>query len=168
MDLNRVATFVQVVEAGNFTAAARRLKLPTSSVSRSIKKLERELGIVLLERTTRSISLTEAGRAYYERASEAVTGLDEAGKLASDAARDVTGVVRVAAPPEVMSQLVTIIGSCVVEYPRIHVDVITTARGAELVGSDVDIAIVLGPLPDSSLIVKKLGVSTHRLYASSA
>ena len=168
MDLNRVATFIRVVEAGSFTAAATRLQLPTSSVSRSVAKLEQDLGIVLLERTTRRISLTDAGRAYYERAREAVAGLDEATVLAGEAAREPSGVVRLAAPPELGGKLAIVLGAFTRLNPRIHVDVVTTARGAELVGAEVDIAIVHGRLEDSELIVRKLGVSVHRLYASSA
>ncbi|WP_164011452.1 LysR family transcriptional regulator [Pyxidicoccus trucidator] len=168
MDLNRVATFLRVVEAGSFTAAATRLQLPTSSVSRSVAKLEEDLGIVLLERTTRKISLTDAGRAYYERAREAVAGLDEATLLAGETAREPSGIVHVAAPPEVTGKLAGALGEFVRLYPKIHVDVITTARGAELVGGQVDIAIVPGRLEDSALIVRRLGVSVHRLYAASS
>ncbi|MCP3142300.1 LysR family transcriptional regulator [Pyxidicoccus xibeiensis] len=168
MDLNRIATFIRVVEAGTFTAAATRLKLPTSSVSRSVAKLEEELGIVLLERTTRRVSLTESGRAYYERAREAVAGLDEATLLAGEAAKDPSGVVHLAAPPELTGKLATVLGGFVRSHPKIHVDIITTARGAELLGGEVDLAIVSGPLEDSSLIVRKLGMSVNRLFASTA
>jgi DNA-binding transcriptional LysR family regulator len=168
MNLNRVATFLHVVEAGTFTAAATRLHVPTSSVSRSVAKLEGELGIVLLERTTRRVSLTEAGRAYYERAREAVAGLDEAAVLAGQSASEPSGVVHLAAPPEMMGKLSLSLGEFVRRHPKIHVDVITTSRGAELVGSGVDIAIVLGPLEDSSLVVRKLGTSVHRLYAAAS
>src|SRR5512139_1210702 len=168
MDLNRIATFIRVVEAGTFTSAAKRLKLPTSSVSRSVAKLEHELGIVLLERTTRRVALTDAGRAYFERAREAVAGLDEAVELAGEAAREASGIVHVAAPPEIAAKLAATIGPFVLRHPKVHVDVITTARGAELVGGEVDIAIVLGPLEDSALIVRRLGVSAHRLYASAS
>ncbi|MFP2925126.1 LysR family transcriptional regulator [Pyxidicoccus sp. 3LG] len=166
MDLNRIATFIHVVEAGTFTAAATRLKLPTSSVSRSVAKLEQDLGIVLLERTTRRISLTEAGRAYYERAREAVAGLDEATQLAGEAAIEPSGIVRLAAPPELMGKIASTLGDFVRRHPKIHVDVVTTARGAELVGGDVDIAITSGPLADSSLMVRRLGMTVSRLYAS--
>jgi DNA-binding transcriptional LysR family regulator len=168
MDLNRVITFLRVVEAGSFTAAATRLQLPTSSVSRSIAKLEHELDIVLLERTTRRVALTDAGRAYYERAREAVAGLDEATVLAGEAAREPSGVVHLAAPAEMAAHLAQLIGEFVRRYPKIHVDVITTARGADLVGAEVDIAIVLGRQPDSSLIVRKLGATVQKLYASPA
>ncbi|NMO21492.1 LysR family transcriptional regulator [Pyxidicoccus fallax] len=168
MDLNRVATFIRVVEAGSFTAAATRLQLPTSSVSRSVAKLEQELGLVLLERTTRRISLTDAGRAYYERAREAVAGLDEATALAGEAAREPSGVVHVAAPPELVGKLAVTLGEFVRLYPKIHVDVMTTARGAELVGAEVDIAIVHGQLADSEHMVRKLGTSEHRLFAAAS
>lgn len=168
MDLNRIATFVRVVESGSFTAAAAYMKLPTSSVSRSVSKLETDLGLVLLERTTRKIALTDAGRAYYERAREAVAGLDEATALANEAASEPSGLVHLAAPPEVMGRLAASLGTFVKQHPRIQVEVITTARGAELVGSEVDLAICLGRLEDSALIARKLGTSVHRLYGSTA
>src|SRR5258706_6162076 len=100
MDLNRAATFVRVIEAGNFTRAAEQLGLPTSSVSRGVAKLEHDLGVTLLERTTRRIALTEAGRAFFERAREALAGLEEANSLALDAAQEAHGLVRVALPPD--------------------------------------------------------------------
>lgn len=166
MNLNRVATFLHVVDAGSFTAAAAKLQLPTSSVSRSVAKLEEELGLVLLERTTRKLSLTDAGRVYYERAREAVAGLDEATELASETAREASGVVHLAAPPEMQAKLASLIGEFVRLHPKIQIDVVTTARGAELVGGDVDLAIVVGRLEDSALIVRRLGVATSRMYAS--
>ena len=168
MDLNRVVTFLRVVEAGSFTAAAKDLHLPTSSVSRSVAKLERDLGIVLLERTTRSVSLTDAGRTYYERARDAVSGLDEAMQLAGEAAAEPSGIVRLAAPPELSGKITTTLGAFVRLHPKIHVDVVTTARGAELIGAEVDLAIVLGRLEDSSHMVRKLGTTVHRLYASAS
>jgi DNA-binding transcriptional LysR family regulator len=166
MDLNRVATFVRVVEAGTFTAAAARMHLPTSSVSRSVAKLEQDLGLTLLERTTRRVSLTDAGRVYYERAREAVQGLDEATQLAGEAASEPSGVVHLAAPPEMVGKLAQVLGSFVRRYPKLHVDVISTARGAEMVGAEVDIAFVTGRLEDSALIVRRIGTNVQRLFAS--
>lgn len=168
MDLNRAATFVRVVEAGSFTAAAGALRLPPSSVSRAVAKLEGELGVTLLERTTRKLALTDAGRAYFERAREAVAGLDEAGALAVDAAREPQGLVRLAAPPEMSGHLAALLGELLARHPRLAVDVTFTARGAELVGTQVDLAVVVGPLVDSSLIVKKLGTTSDRLFAAPA
>lgn len=168
MDLNRVATFVRVVESGSFTAAAGKLRLPTSSVSRSVAKLEHELGLVLLERTTRKIALTDAGRAYFERARDAVAGLDEATALANEAASEPAGIVHLAAPPELAGKLATQLGYFVRAHPRIQVDVVTTARGAELVGAEVDLAICTGKVEDSGLITRRLGATMHRIYASPA
>ena len=98
MDLNRASTFVRVVESGGFTRAAEAMGLPTSSVSRSVAKLEEDLGITLLERTTRKVALTDAGRAFFERARDALAGLEEANALALDAAREAHGLVRIALP----------------------------------------------------------------------
>lgn len=168
MDLNRAATFVRVVEAGNFTRAAEGLGLPTSSVSRSVSKLEDDLGITLLERTTRRVSLTEAGRAFFERAREALAGLEEANSLALDAAQEAHGVVRIAVPLELGATTGALFSTFLVEQARIRIELTFTNRGAELVGDLVDIAVVIGRLPDSSLVTRRLGEATNRLYASPA
>jgi DNA-binding transcriptional LysR family regulator len=168
MDLNRAATFVRVVEAGNFTRAAEGLGLPTSSVSRSVSKLEDDLGITLLERTTRRVALTEAGRAFFERAREALAGLEEANSLALDAAQEAHGVVRIAVPLELGATTGALFSSFLVEHARIRIELTFTNRGAELVGDLVDIAVVIGRLPDSSLVTRRLGEATNRLYASPA
>lgn len=166
MDLNRAATFLRVVEAGGFTAAASALGLPTSSVSRSIAKLEQELGVVLLERTTRHVALTEVGRAYFERVRDALAGLDEATAAALDAAREPHGVVRLAVPPDVASALASLIAAFRRTYPRIRIELIATARAAALVGDQADLAIVVGRLPDSSLISRRIGDTVHQLHAA--
>ncbi len=166
MDLNRATTFVRVVETGGFTRAAEQLGLPASSVSRAVAKLEDDLGVTLLERTTRKITLTDAGRAFFERAREALAGLEEANNLALDAARELHGVVRVAVPPELGGKLGSIFSTFAVANPRVRIEVTFTARGAELVGDLVDLAIVMGRLPDSSLITRRLGESTDKLYAA--
>ncbi len=166
MNLNRAATFVRVVEAGSFTAAAGALGLPPSSVSRSVAKLEDDLGVTLLERTTRKLALTDAGRAYFERAREAVAGLDEATALALDAAREPQGLVRLAVPPEVAAHVAELLAELRATYPKLSFEVVSTARGGELVGDQVDVAVVGGRLEDSSLIVRRLGSTHERLFAS--
>jgi DNA-binding transcriptional LysR family regulator len=166
MDLNRAATFVRVVETGGFTRAAEALGLPPSSISRSVSKLEQDLGITLLERTTRKVSMTEAGRAFFERAREALAGLEEANSLALDAAQAAHGTVRLAVPMEFGSTHGALFTAFLVEHPRIRIEVTFTNRGAELVGDLVDIAIAIGRLPDSSLVAKRLGQATYRLYAA--
>jgi DNA-binding transcriptional LysR family regulator len=166
MDLNRATTFIRVVEAGGFTRAADALGLPPSSVSRAVSKLEQDLGVTLLERTTRKVALTDAGRAYFERAREALAGLEEANTLALDAAREVHGAVRVALPSELGGKLGGLLGDFALQHPRVRVEVTFTTRGVEVVGDLVDVAVVIGKLPDSSLVTRKLGTSMNKLYAA--
>jgi DNA-binding transcriptional LysR family regulator len=166
MDLNRAATFLQVVESGGFTAAAAALGLPTSSVSRSVAKLEEDLGVVLLERTTRRVALTEVGRTYFERVREALTGLHEATAVALDAAREPHGLIRIAVPPDFAQVLAPIIARFLHTYPRIRIELSASARAADLVGEQVELGIVVGRLPDSSLKSRRIGQTLHQLYAA--
>ncbi len=168
MDLNRTNTFVRVVETGGFTRAAEALGLPASSVSRSVARLEEDLGVTLLERTTRKVTLTDAGRAFFERAREALAGLEEANALALDSAREAHGVVRVAVPPDFGGIMGMACAGFMAGQPRIRVELTFTTRGAELVGDLVDLAVVIGKLPDSSLVSRKLGQATERLFAAPA
>lgn len=168
MDLNRAATFLRVVEAGGFTAAATALGLPTSSVSRSVAKLEEELGVVLLERTTRRVALTEVGRAYFERVRDALAGLDEATAAALDAAREPHGVVRIAVPSDFAPVLAPLTAYFLKQYPKIRIEVTASARAADLVGERVDLGLAVGRLPDSALISRRIGESQHYLFASPA
>src|SRR5687767_7882625 len=98
MDLNHVSAFVRVVQDGSFTAAAKALGLPKSSVSRSIAQLEQDLGVRLLHRTTRKLHLTDAGTAFHNRVSRALADIDEATSAAADLQRELRGPVRVTAP----------------------------------------------------------------------
>ncbi len=168
MDLNHAVTFIRVVESGGFTSAASVLGLPPSSVSRSVAKLEGELGITLLERTTRKVTLTEAGRAYYERAREALAGLDEANALALDAAREPHGLVRVGVPPAFAPMMAATLAHFANTYPRISLDVVATTRAGHLVGDSLDLALVLGRQPDSSLVSRRIGDVAQQLYAAPA
>ena len=168
MDLNRATTFVRVVETGGFTRAAETMGLPPSSISRAVAKLEEELGVTLLERTTRKISLTDAGKAYFERARDALAGLEEANALVLDAARELHGVVRLALPPEFGAFAGHMLLPFLVAHPRIRVELTLTTRGAELVGDLVDLAVQIGRLPDSSLIARRIGGATEKLYAAPA
>src|SRR5262245_38010204 len=122
MDLNRASAFVRVVETGGFTRADEALHLPPSSISRSVARLEDELGVTLLERTTRKVTLTDAGRAFYERARDALAGLEEANALALDAAREAHGVVRLAVPPDVGPTLGDQLAPFMAEHPRIRIE----------------------------------------------
>src|SRR5437588_9024473 len=100
MDLNRVAIFVRVVDDGGFSAAARALRLPKSSVSRAIALLEEELGARLLQRSTRKVTLTEAGTAFHGRASRGLAVVEEAAAAVTDLQGSLRGPIRVTAPTD--------------------------------------------------------------------
>src|SRR5688572_10890144 len=123
MDLNHVNLFVHVVEKGGFTAAADAVGLPKSSVSRSVARLEQDLGVTLLRRTTRTVTLTDAGKVYYERARVAVQQLAEAGDVASDAGEEPRGLIRVTAPVDTTGGLLAEpLARFLATYPKIELD----------------------------------------------
>src|SRR5258708_18325501 len=141
VDLNAVATFVRVVERGGFTSAAASLGVPKSSVSRSVKRLEQELGVRLLQRTTRRLNLTEAGRAYYESVANALAGMDEARAAITDMQDTPRGTVRVTAPPDIGAILLApIVARFVRKYPEVRVELSLTSRFVDLVHEGIDLA----------------------------
>lgn len=166
LDLNNVAVFVEVVERGSFTKAAASLALPKSSVSRSVARLESELGATLLRRTTRKIALTDAGREWFERARRALVELEDAGAAASHDERDPHGIVRLTAPPDAGRALVDVLARFAERYPRVHVELIVTSRRLDLIEERIDLALRAGRLSDSSLIARKLFETELRLYGA--
>ncbi len=168
MDLNRITVFARVVEAGSFTAAAAALGVRKSSVSRSVAALEADLGIRLLQRTTRRLSLTDAGRAYYDRARDALAGLEEAQHAVSSLGAQPRGLVRVTAPVDLASDLAAVTSAFARAYPEVRVEVSLTARFVDLVKEGLDLAVRAGPLTDSSLLSRKLGEADLGLFASPA
>lgn len=167
MDLNHVSTFARVVQDGSFTAAAKSLGLPKSSVSRSVAQLEEELGIRLLQRTTRKLHLTDAGAAFYDRVSRALGDITDATSVAADAQEQLRGTVRLTAPVDFgVWALASILARFVRKHPGIHVDLVLTGRVVDLVGEGIDLAVRAGKLRDSSLIAKRVGDLRSVLYAS--
>jgi DNA-binding transcriptional LysR family regulator len=167
-DLNHVSAFVQVLEAGSFTAAAREMGLPKSSVSRRVSALEESLRVRLIQRSTRKLALTEAGRLYFERARAALRGLESAGAAASDMSQEVAGPIRFTAGNDNTGMLAHLVGEFLQRHPRIQIDVVLTPRRVDLVAEGFDLALRAGPLVDSSLIVRRIGRVDHGLYASRA
>src|SRR5215213_774785 len=100
MDYNDIPLFVRVVESGSFTGAAHALGVQKSSVSRSVSRLEEELGVRLLQRTTRRLALTDAGQAFFERVRGAVAGFDEAANTVRELGAEPRGTVRITATPD--------------------------------------------------------------------
>ncbi len=169
MDLNHVAVFARVVELESFTAAAAQLGLPKSSVSRTVTRLEEELGVRLLQRTTRQLHLTEAGHAYYERARLALSGLEEAASAATNMSAEPRGTVRVSAPPDFGAlNLAETVARFIAKYPLVHIDLSLTSRYVDLVAEGFDLAIRAGKLRDSTLVARRIGTDSLGLYASPA
>lgn len=168
MDLNRVATFVRVVEAGSFTAAARALRLPTSSVSRAVSRLERDLGIRLLRRTTRQLNLTEPGRAYFEQARPAIQSVQTASCAVASLRLEPRGTVRLTAPADAGGVLAGLLASFRKRCPEVRVELSLTSRHVDLVAEGFDLALRGGELADSSLVATRIAVTRAGVFASPA
>ena len=169
IDLNRIAVFVRVVEAGSFTAAAAALGLPTSSISRGVAKLEDELGVRLLNRTTRKLSLTEGGRHFFQRMQAVVTETEAAAQEVAGIAGEPRGLVRLTAPLDLgVQHLPAIIGKLRARHPGIEIELSLTSRRVDLVEAGIDLAIRGGRLDDSSLVARKIGASDLGIFAAPA
>ena len=160
MDLNRAAIFVRVVDEGGFTAAGRALRLPKSSVSRSVALLEEELGARLLQRSTRKLRLTEAGSAFYERASRGLAGVQEAAAAVADLQGLLRGPIRITAPADAgVWLLAPLVARFVAEHPAVHIELVLTGRMVDLVAEGFDFALRAGALADSRLVARRLRAS---------
>jgi len=167
MDLNDLALFARVVEQGSFTAAAHAMALPKSSVTRGIARLEKELGVRLIQRTTRQRGVTDAGRELYERVRGAVGALEEAAEAVREQGKEPRGIVRVTANPDAaMMGLPELLVDLRAQLPSIHVELVLTSRVVDLVAEGIDLGIRAGNLVDSSLIAKKVGSANAALYAA--
>lgn len=169
-DLNDLATFVRVVERGSFAAAARDLRLPTSTVSRAIVRLETLARVRLLQRTTRASRPTAEGRALYEGVAPALAALQTAGRALEPSTDAPTGRLRVSAPTDLASGfLAPVLADFAARYPALEFELSLTNAHADLVGEGFDVALrAAANLPPSSLVARKVGVMEHRLYASPA
>jgi DNA-binding transcriptional LysR family regulator len=167
LDLNDIVVFARVVEAGSFTAAARLLGMPKTTVSRRIAALEREVGVRLVQRTTRSLNMTDAGRLYYEQSSQALRTIEDANLRLAEARAEPSGTIRISAPVGFGGHFLTsAVFDFLAAYPKTKVDLHLTDDTLNLVGNRIDLAFRTGILADSTLIARKLG-STHRILCAS-
>ena len=167
MILDETHVFVRVVEAGSFTAAARRLGMPKSTVSRQVARLEEHLEARLLNRTTRRLSLTETGRAYFERCREALWSLEEAERVARDASGKPEGTLRVSAPFDfARGWLAPLLREFRESYPGIKLHLVLSQRRVDIVSEGIDVAFRGGVLDDADYVSKKIAQSDVILCAS--
>ena len=162
-------TFCRVVDAGSFTRAAEQLNLSRAVVSKYVRTLEARLDSRLLNRTTRSLSLTESGKHYYQRAGNILEQLIELEADVASRQKRVHGLLRVSAPLTYGEMFVAPrLPDLLTEYPDLHVDLALSDRYVSLVDDHFDLAIRIGKLNDSSLIARNLGEVTVKLCASPA
>lgn len=166
-DLNDTLMFVKVVEHGSFTAAARELHLPKTTVSRKVQELERRLGVQLMHRTTRKLGLTEAGGVYFEACQRISRDLEEAQSAVAQLQNGPRGWLRFTAPYSLGITWVTpLLGQFQARHPEVRVEMVLTDERLDLIEHGLDVALRLGPLPDSRLVARRLSAFETRLYAS--
>lgn len=167
--LTGMAVFVAAAEEGSLTAAARRFGLSASMAGKHVASIEADLNVRLMQRSTRSLVLTEAGRAYYARCKRLLEDYDEARREASDARTVVRGVLRVAAPITFGEMhLSGLIGRYMARYPEVSVEVMLNDRYVDLLAEGIDVAIRIGQLRDSDLIARRLAPCRMIFCASPA
>lgn len=165
--LTEMEAFIKVVDAGGFTEAARQLSVSKSAISKHVSALEARLGARLLNRTTRRVSPTEIGLAYYDRAGRVLAEAEEADAMAAAMQGAPRGRLRVSAPLSFGRNHVSrAVAAFLKTYPDVSVHLEMDDRYVDLVSQNFDLAIRIGQLPDSSLIAKKLGESTIHFVAS--
>lgn len=158
---------VAVVEAGTFSAAGERLGVAKSVVSRRVSQLERRLGARLLHRTTRRLTLTDAGRNFYQRAVQILADLDDAEQGVTDETSELRGALRLAAPLTFgLKHLAAAITDFLERYPAIELNLDLNDRNLNLVEEGFDLAVRIGELQDSTLVARRLGIARGVTCAS--
>ncbi len=161
--------FTAVVESASFSAAGERLGIAKSVVSRRVSQLEARLGSRLMNRTTRRLALTEAGRHFYQRAVQILGDLDEAEQSITQEAAELRGTIRLAAPLSFgLLHLPQAMASFLGEHPAIELDLDLNDRNINLVEDGFDMALRIGELEDSTLVARRLGTIRHISCASPA
>ena len=169
LGLDDIAVFVRVVEAGSFSAAARRLAMPKATVSARVARLEKRLGLSLIQRTTRKLRVTEAGGPYFRQCAEAIRAVEVAEAALQSAAGKPSGVLKVTAPVDIGHTLLPrIVNAYAAKYPDVSTELIITNRVMDLVGEGIDLAIrPAQALQDSSLIAQRYFDMGSNLWGAS-
>ncbi|CAD5201897.1 LysR family transcriptional regulator [Pseudomonas sp. FEN] len=161
--------FVATVGANGFAAAARAMDVPRSKVSKQIQALEEAIGVQLLQRTTRSLHLTEAGAEYYEAARELLASLDETEQRARDGVGELRGVLRVNAPMSFgLRRLGPLIPLFHQQHPNVELQLVLSDQQVDPVRGGFDVTIRIASLPDSSMVARLLAPAPRIMVASPA
>jgi DNA-binding transcriptional LysR family regulator len=161
--LTSLTVFTRVVDSGGFSAAAQRLGMSPTMVTNHMQALENRMGVRLLNRTTRKMSLTDVGRAYYQRCTQILAELEEAEQAASALQDAPRGKLRVHCNTHIVRFIAPLVTEFLVSNPEVSIDLRTGERLADLVEEGFDLAIHTTPSPDSSLIARRLFAFRHIL-----
>ncbi len=164
-DLDDFLIFLEVVESGSFTKAADRLNIPKANLSRKISRLEKDLGVTLLERTTRSQSLTEQGRIFLEHCQKIKSEIDVAQTNVVQSITDISGPLKIGTSVGVAHEILKEkIFKFLHKYPELSLDLVLTNQRVDLVSEGYDALVRIGQMEDSSLIAKNLGTINIKLF----
>ncbi|MBB4252847.1 LysR family transcriptional regulator [Rhizobium anhuiense] len=166
--LTSLTVFGRVVECGGFSAAARRLNMSVTMVGNHVQSLEDRLGVRLLNRTTRKVSLTETGKYYYERSSQILAELEEADRTAGALSSTPRGTLRVYTSSAIVRFLLPVVSEYMELYPSISLDFSVGERMVDMIEDGYDLVMRTVPPPDSSLVARKLTPWRHMLVCSPA
>lgn len=165
--LRLMETFVRVVETGNFSAVARQANTTQSAISKQVQALEADVGVLLLVRSTRSHTLTEAGHLYYQRCRQVLETLEEARVEVHRAEYEVSGLLRVAAPVAFgRIHIVPRLAAFYARYPKMRIDLQLDDSFVDLVAAGIDVTFRMGELKDSRLIARRIGSVARAVIVS--
>lgn len=154
---DELSAFIAVVEAGGFSAAARRTGASQSAISKAVGSLEKRLGVMLLNRSTRSVTLTDQGQRYYDRTKPVVDELDEADGEMTSSTLDVTGLVRIATPSTFgRLHVLPLLPGVLSSNPGLQIDLVLSDFVRDMVEDRIDLAIRVGRVDDADAVVKRV------------
>lgn len=169
VDLNDVALFINVVRAGSFAEAARRLGLPANTASRRVQSLERDLGVRLMQRSTRRLALTDAGQKLFAQCAERIELVSQSAQEISEGNESLSGKFRIAAPVDFFQILpVEQVNEFLIANPRVRLELVLSDGRADLLAEGIDLAFRIGKMVEPSLVARQIGWISGELVASPA
>ncbi len=166
-DLNDIAIFIKVAQFESFSRAALSLGMPVSTVSRRVSELEEQLGVTLLQRTTRKLTLTTQGQAYFQQCAEPLNILSDAERVLTLSQKKPEGTLKMTVPVVLREHaFLDFVSEFMHAYPRIKIDLLISNEFIDFVAQNIDMGIRFGDLEDSTLIAKKLGLTVRYLVAT--
>jgi DNA-binding transcriptional LysR family regulator len=167
MDLNEISVFIQVVQEGSFSKAAKKLGMPNSTVSSKVSSLERRLATTLIQRTTRQLKVTETGQAFFEKCCLSLQEIQNAERELVSTQLVPQGLIRVTAPVELGSKVLPpLLSRYLSKFPSVQVKLELSDNVTDLISNNFDVALRIGKLEDSSLVARKVGVIQYALFAT--